>query len=243
MTDLYQIDDNFSSFQDENLMFLDEFIKRDSSFKSGLIFVDRKDFQNDEKEAIKKISDPNNQSWGILEDEVKAIIHEKERLVKEFTDFYTTVISHGDSLSSLTPHQIQYIIFKLKLRIRRLDCVIDTKYTSTKFTEKKTNRTYLMAKGYWIDNNGSRVRSISRGILNEESSITEIVMKLLKTNKKSIEVMQLERRAGYTPDFTVYDNHTEWFVEIKNKNMNDLVKSFIMFETWKLYKNEYKLLA
>jgi hypothetical protein len=100
-----------------------------------------------------------------------------------------------------------------------------------------------MAKGFWIDNDGTRVRSISRNITNIESSITELVFKILKMNNKSIILMELEKASKYKPDFTVYDGSKEWWVEIKNNNMNNLVKSFIMFETWKIYKNEYELLT
>ena len=55
--------------------------------------------------------------------------------------------------------------------------------------------------------------------------------------------MELEKSSGYKPDFIVYDGPKQWFVEVKNRNMNNMVKTFIMFETWKIYKNVYELLT
>ena len=98
-----------------------------------------------------------------------------------------------------------------------------------------------MAKGYWVDDNGKRVRKISRSIINTQATITELAIKLLKTNKKTIITLE-PARSGYKPDFVVFDKPKEWWVELKTNNMNDLVKSYIMFETWKEYKSEYDLL-
>ena len=240
---ILQINERFDSSLDENLKYLEEFSNKEFNLQSGLIFVDRKEFELDEKEARKKMSDPKNQSWGILEPEVNSIITEKQRLIIKFKEFYFSKISENPEFKNITVARLEDIVTKLMIRIKRLDCVIDTKFNSTQFLEKKTGHRYLMAKGFWIDNDGTRVRSISRNITNIESSITELVFKILKMNNKSIILMELEKASKYKPDFTVYDGSKEWWVEIKNNNMNNLVKSFIMFETWKIYKNEYELLT
>ena len=240
---ILQINERSDSSLDENLKYLEEFSNKEFNLQSGLIFVDRKEFELDEKEARKKMSDTKNQSWGILEPEVNSIITEKQRLINKFKEFYFSKISDNPGFKNITVAQLEDIVAKLMIRIKRLDCVIDTKFNSTQFLEKKTGHRYLMAKGFWINNDGTRVRSISRNITNVESSITELVLKILKMNNKSIILMELEKTSKYKPDFTVYDGSKEWWVEIKNNNMNNLVKSFIMFETWKIYKNEYELLT
>lgn len=243
MMSILQINEQSDSSLDENLKYLEEFSNKEFNLQSGLIFVDRKEFELDEKEARKKMSDTKNQSWGILEPEVNSMITEKQRLINKFKEFYFSKISDNPGFENITVAQLEDIVAKLMIRIKRLDCVIDTKFNSTQFLEKKTGHRYLMAKGFWINNDGTRVRSISRNITNVESSITELVLKILKMNNKSIILMELEKTSKYKPDFTVYDGSKEWWVEIKNNNMNNLVKSFIMFETWKIYKNEYELLT
>lgn len=242
MEDIIKIDAGYDSYQDENLCYLDEFSGKGLNLQSGLIFVDKIEFDLNMKEARKKLSDPKNQSWGILESEVKSMLKEKEKLIKLFKEFYSSKISENPKFTNLTPHQLEYLIKKLLIRIKRMDCVLDTKYNSTEFVEKKTGHRYLMAKGFWIKEDGTRVRSISRSITNVESSIIEVVMKILKTNKKSITLMELDKTSVYKTDFIVFDGSRQLFVEVKNKNMDNMVKTFIMFETWKLYKSEYELL-
>ena len=242
MKDIFKIDERFDSYQDENLNYLEEFSKKEFNQQSGLIFVDKKEFDANQVQARKKISDPKNQSWGILEKEVTDMIQEKNRLIKLFKDFYNSNVSENPELKNLPPHKLQYIVSKLMIRIKRLDCVMDTQYNSTEFNEKKTGHRYLMAKGYWVDNNGKRVRNISRSIMNKQDTITELAIKVLKVNHSSIVTLEPARSSGYKPDFVVFDKPKEWWVELKTKNMNDLVKSYIMYETWKIYKSEYELL-
>ena len=152
MTELFEIDKGFESYEDENIKYLEEFTKKKFDQRSGLIFVDKNEFENDEAQARKKISDPKNQSWGILESEVADMIQEKERLIRLFRQFYSSKVSESSASETLTPHQLQYIISRLVIRMKRLDCVIDTRYHSTEFLEKKTGHRYLMAKEIsWAD--------------------------------------------------------------------------------------------
>ncbi len=241
MTEIYEIDKGFESYEDENLKYLEEFAKKEFDQRSGLIFVAKKEFENDEAQARKKISNPKNQTWGILENEVSDMIQEKDRLIKLFREFYSSQASASLGSDTFTPRQIQYITSRLVIRMKRLNSVMDTRYNSTEFLEKKTGHRYLMAKGYWVDDNGKSVRKISRNIINTQATITDLAIKVLKTNKNTIVTLE-PARSGYKPDFVVFDKPKEWWVELKTKNMNDLVKSFIMFETWKVYKNEYELL-
>jgi hypothetical protein len=242
MKEIFQIVNGFESYQDENLKFVEEFSKKEFNQQSGLIFVEKQEFEINEQQARKKISDPKNQSWGILEKEVTDMIVEKDRLIKVFKDFYYSNISENQDLKNLSPHELQFIISRLVIRIKRLECVMDTQYNSTEFIEKKTGHRYLMAKGYWIDNNGKRVRKISRSIINTQAQITELALKVLKTNKNTIVTLEPARSSGYKPDLIVFDKPKEWWVELKTKNMNDFVKSYIMYETWKVYKSEHELL-
>jgi len=242
MNELFQIDKGFESYEDCNLRYVEEFSKKEFNQQSGLIFVEKKEFEINEQQARVKITNPKNQSWGILEKEVTDMIQEKGRLIKLFKDFYNSNVSENQDLNNPSPHEIQYMISRLMVRMKRLECVMDTQYNSTEFIEKKTGHKYLMAKGYWVDNNGKRVRNISRSIMNKQDSITELAIKVLKVNHSSIITHEPARSSGYKPDFVVFDKPKEWWVELKTKNMNDFVKSYIMYETWKVYKNEYELL-
>ena len=155
MKDLFQIDERFDSYQDENLKYVDEISKRVFDLHSGLIFVESKELESDYENAVKKLKDPSIQSWGILEKEVSGMLQELARLMRIFKGFYlTNADEYVHQSSSLSPQKIQYIINKLITRIKRLVCVLDPDYSIIKFNEKKSGNNYTQIKGYWIDNTG-----------------------------------------------------------------------------------------
>ena len=244
MKDIFQIDERFNKLQDENLKYIHEIENRVFDLHSGLIFVESKELESDYKSAIKKLQDPENQSWGILDTEITGIRQELARLVRIFKGYYLTNVNEYEHLSSnLSPQKIHYIINRLMIRIKRLVCVLDPDYSTIKFKDKKYRNNYNMIKGYWIDDNGKRVRSLSRNIGNTESSINELTMKLFKMNSKNVFVMEPEFGLKFRPDLKVNDGKTEWLVETKLQNIDSFIKTYVMFEFWKMYKEEYDLLS
>jgi hypothetical protein len=243
MTDIFQIDEGFDSLQDENLKYIEEVVNRTFELHSGLIFVESKELESDYRNAIKKLKDPKNQSWGILEQDVADILQELARLVRIFKGYYLTgVDKYVHPSSSLSPQKIQYITNKLMIRIKRLVCVLDPDYSIIKFKDKKTLNNYTMIKGYWINENGKRVRSISRNIGNTESTMNDLTIKLFEKNNKNLVQMEHESGSKFNVDLTVYDGKINWAVETKLMNQENFVKTFVMFEFWKVYKQEYELL-
>lgn len=243
MKDLFQIDEGFNTYQDENLKYIEEVLKREFLMEPGMIFVEALEMESDSKNAIKKLQDPKNQSWGILEKEVSEMFQELGKLIRLFEGFYTSNISDNRSLSNLTPMQIQYVINKNIIRIKRLVCVLDPGYSTIEYKDKKYGNNYTMIKGYWIDDNGKRVRSLSRNIGTKESSINELTMKLFKVNSEKITVYEPEFGLKFRPDLMVSDGKTRWMVETKLQNRNGFIRTYVMFELWKIYKEEYVLLT
>ena len=155
MKDIFKIDERFDSYQDENLKYVDEISKRVFDLHSGLVFVESKELESDYKTTIKKLQDPKNQSWGILQKEVSEMIQELGRLIRVFEGYYlTNVDEYEHPSSSLSPQKIQYIINQLMIRIKRLVCVLYSDYSIIKFNEKKSGMNYTQIKGYWINDNG-----------------------------------------------------------------------------------------
>jgi len=244
MKDIFKIDEKFDSYQDENLKYIKEVSERIFDLHSGLIFVESLELESDYKNAVKKLRDPKNQSWGILEKEVAGMNQELARLIRVFEGFYlTNVDEYKPNSSNLSPQKINYLINTLMIRIKRMICVLDPEYSVIKFKDKKTDNDYTMIKGYWINDEGKKVRSLSRNVGNTESSINELTMKLLKINKNNVIITEPEYSLRFRPDLRVNDGKTEWFVETKSMNIENLIRSFVMFENWKLYKEEYELLS
>jgi hypothetical protein len=242
MNDIFQIDEKFDLLQDENLKYIQEVSKRKFHLEPGMIFIESNEMEKDYKNSIKKLQDTKNQSWGILQKEVSGMFQELGRLIRLFESFYTMSISENEKLSNLSPQKIHYVINRIMIRIRRLVCVLDPDYSIINFKDKKTGNNYKMIKGYWINDNGERVRSISRNIGNTESSINELTMKLFKMNSKNVLMMEPESGLRYKPDLILFDGKTNWIVETKLQDIDNFIKTYVMFESWKIYKEEYELI-
>jgi hypothetical protein len=241
MKNIFQIDERFHSQEDKILKYVKEITSRDFSFPSGLIFLEYQELEYDLKGSIKKLQDPKNQTWGILQVEVSMMFQELGRLLRLFEGFYLGNLDGSDS-QNLSPQKINYLINRTLIRIKRLVCVLDPDYSKIKFQDKKSDNHYTMIKGYWINDEGKRERSMSRNIGNTEYSFKELTEKLFKLNMKNIVVFEPESIFRWNPDMIVSDGKNKWVVEFKLQNMDNFIKAFVMFEMWKMYKEEYELM-
>lgn len=240
MEGVFNIGDQFESNQDDNIKIVDMMTEIVFDPKSGFAIIDNKEFESNREEAIKKLQDPKNQSWGILENEITAINQERIRLGRDFKEYYVSnVDENAHPTSNLSPQKIYYIIKQLMIRIKRLELVLEPDYSVIKYDEKRNSENYTQIKGYWINDAGKRVRSISRSLGKTASEEEELVLKILDLNtNKDTKVTLLGRGA----DIQVNDGNNIWYVETKSKNRPSLIRNFVMFENWKIYKKEYKLL-
>lgn len=242
MKDILKIDEKFDSFQDENIKYIKELEKKVFDSNSGLIFVNSNEMETDFENAIKKLHDPKNQSWGILENERTKMFQELARMFRVFHGFYFTNLNEHPNLSSdMSPQKINYLIDKLMIRIKRMACVLDPDYSKITFKDKNSPNSYIMIKGYWFNDNGKRVRSISRNIGNSESSINELIQKLFKMNGNDVISYEPEFGLRLKPDLVVTDGTVKWYVETKLMNIDNFIRTFVMFEMWKEYKKEYNI--
>ncbi len=244
MEDIFKIDERFDLHQDSILKYVHEISNSDFIKESGLDFTDNRKSESNPKAAKNKLQEPKYQYWGILESKITAIRLEKTRLVKLIEDFYlTSVDEYVYRTSNMSPQKIQHILNKLLIRLKRLELVLNPDYSITKYDEKRNNKNYSQIKGYWINADGKRVRSISRSIGKTLSEDEEIAMKLLDVNtNKETKVTLLRRGAESIADLRVNDGNTIWLVELKSDNRPILIRNYVMFENWKIYKKEYKLL-
>ena len=239
MKDIFNIDKNYITFKDENLDFVDSLTMLEiDKYQSGIIFMKMEDFEKDFPESIKKLENIENQSWGILSEEVSKIHLEFGRLIRLFKDFYVFKLEFTEK--NFSPQEINYVIHKTIVRIKRLACVFNPEFSIITFTDKKTNITYEMIKGYWISDEGRKVRSLSRNVGKIGSSMIELTSKLFKLNNKHLTIYEPSFNQQYRPDLIVYDGTTKWIVETKMLDKGNFIKTYVMFELWKMYKEEYQ---
>ncbi len=251
MGNIFKILPDLSSYDDDILSYIESISKRDFSFPSGLIFVPYEDFERNFEEANRILHDKENQSWGIFQDEINKMGKELNELIQSFKDFYLSKTDYSDiSIQGLSPQEISYLIIKAVIRIKRLICVLDSDYSTIEFQDKKTKNKYTMIKGYYINENGVRKRIFSRNIGNKEQSLIELFQKVIKSNLKGVEVfenvrLQVEnRKFKYTVfDLFAIDGKRKWAIEFKNQNKDNLIRTFVMLEMWKLYQKSYELIS
>lgn len=239
MKDIFNIDKKYKSFKDENLDFVDSLTMLEANKPlSGFIFMKMEDFEKDIPGSIKKLQNIENQSWGILSEEVSKIYQEFARLIRSFKEYYTSKSDFTEK--NLSPHEVHYIVHKSIVRIKRIACVLNPEFSIITFTDKKTNNSYEMIKGYWINDEGRKVRSLSRNVGKVEASMIELTTKLFKLNKEHIITHEPSFNLHFRPDLIIFDGKTEWIVETKMLDKGNFVKTYVMFELWKMYKEEYK---
>ena len=224
--------------KDFNDIYIQEISEKNYESPSGLVFVHMDEVQKDVDSARKRLQDLNNQSWGILQPEVDQMKSEFRKLIDRFSEFYFNPTEN----SHMTPQQVHLQISQQLCRIKRMVCVLDSEFTTVKSFDKKSSNRYNMIRGYWVNDDGERVRSISRNVGNSESSLTDLVEKIIKINSQYKVIQDPGNVLGLRPDLMVSSEKDKWVVEIKSSNEDNILRSFVSFELWKMYKEIYDLL-
>lgn len=242
MKDLFQIDEKSKSFQDDYLKYIEEVSGRHFQLQSGMAFIDSREMDSNPKQSLLKFQDLQIQNWGIFEGELTKIHNEFQRLINLFNEFYNSKLSFNNSNSDLSPREIHYLTTKLIVRIKRMAYVLDPDYTIIKFKNNKSGIKYEMIKAYWINDNGEKVRDITRNVGSLESTTVDFVEKILKSNFRGLIQFQPQDNSKSKYDLMISDGKTNWMVQFKLKDKKSFIRTFVMFELWKLYNEEYVLL-
>lgn len=242
MKTIFTIPKDLSLVKDAVLDFIEEVSKQDFNLSSGLVFVQLMGASNDFS-AIKKELQEGDQSWGVLTELIESMQEELQKLVQQFMEFYKTKSDYASyNNDGLSPLEINYLINAALIRIKRMLCVLNPDYNKIDFQDKKTTNRYTMIKGYWIDDQGAKKRSFSRSISNTEASLEDLISKIIKSHVKNSVIIEPEKSFTFRPDLIVADGESRWAVEIKLKTKESLIRTIVMLEMWKLYKQTYELI-
>lgn len=239
METMFDLDKDFTSHKDEILNLIEETSSKKFELTSGLSFSQMETYKEEHRYYIEKVFGEYKESWGLLNSDISKIPLELNALLIEFKKFYLTRSEN----KSFTPQEINYIIHKTMIRLNRMLCVVNPEYTTTEFYDKKSEKSYKMIKGYWIDDEGKRVRSLSKNIGNVEASINELIQKLFRSNLKNLTFYEPENPTSDREDLIVFDGKTKWSVETKMLNLDHYIQNFVSLEMWKRYKEKYVLLV
>jgi hypothetical protein len=242
MKNIFTIPRDLSSTKDDVLKEIKEALTLDFNFSSGLVFVKLQGGSSDFV-SIRKELQEGEPSWGVLAPLIESMQKELKSFAQLFEQFYTTKSDYKTvSSGGLSPLEINHLINEALVRIKRMRCVLNPEFSIIDFQDKKTTNRYTMIKGYWIDDQGAKKRSFSRSISNAEASLEELIAKAVKSHIKNSVVIENDKSFNFRPDLIVADGENRWAVEIKLRTRESIIKTIVMLEMWKLYKQTYELI-
>ena len=228
----------FTTKNGEYLTFI-ESMKNSKMKFSGLRILDKAVFEKMTREQFGKWSQNLPENFDGLKDEYALIEEEIRKHCEIASSLYTYKMDekvHGMSLFDLI-NQFEASL----LPLRKLSQILEPQVTISTTVHPRTNITYAVVKGYWIDAAGNLKRSVNRNIGVEEWKLAELATKMFTPLGFTSYVPAVRMENGVMVDMVISKGDKSWVVEIKETDRKEFVKTYISLELWKEYKKEYQL--
>ncbi|CAM3728632.1 hypothetical protein [Aquirufa aurantiipilula] len=216
-------------------------------FKNGKSFVS---FPADEIEglSIKEIMEKYEAgkfSANILDGFRKKIFAERDILVKDVLNFYTTKLHFKNKESALTPEDIYLLIEAKKTRLKRLIMVIEPDFYPT-ITKKSNGDEYDLVKLNWIGDDGLKFIKVSKtfgqkGELGLEFSMKKVINDYFTTEAQQSTDWKLKQSFARSlrADHVASVDGKTWVFEFKLTDKKEFIKTALRFELWDMYFQTY----
>ena len=204
---------------------------------SGLRILDKAVFEKMTREEFGKWSQKQPENFDGLKEEYALIEEEIRKHCEIASSLYTYKMDekvHGMSLCDL----IKQFEASL-LPLRKLSQILQPQVTISKTVHPRTNITYAVVKGYWIDAAGNLKRSVNRNIGVEEWKLAELATKMFSPLGFTYFEPAVKMGNGVMVDMVISKGDKSWVVEIKEIDRDAFIKTFISLELWRMYKKEY----
>jgi hypothetical protein len=204
---------------------------------SGLRILDKAVFEKMTREEFGKWSQKQPENFDGLKEEYALIEEEIRKHCEIASSLYTYKMDekvHGMSLCDLI-NQFEASL----LPLRKLSQILQPQVTISKTVHPRTNITYAVVKGYWIDAAGNLKRSVNRNIGVEEWKLAELATKMFSPLGFTYFEPAVKMGNGVMVDMVISKGDKSWVVEIKETDRDAFIKTFISLELWRMYKKEY----
>jgi hypothetical protein len=204
---------------------------------SGLRILDKAVFEKMTREEFGKWSQKQPENFDGLKEEYALIEEEITKHCEIASSLYTYKMDekvHGMSLCDLI-NQFEASL----LPLRKLSQILQPQVTISKTVHPRTNITYAVVKGYWIDAAGNLKRSVNRNIGVEEWKLAELATKMFSPLGFTYFEPAVKMGNGVMVDMVISKGDKSWVVEIKETDRDAFIKTFISLELWRMYKKEY----
>jgi hypothetical protein len=176
----------------------------------------------------------------------KKVVNERDSLVKEALEFYTSKLQFNDANSAMSPEEVYQLIESKIIRIKRLMMVFEPEFYPS-VTKKANGEEYDMVKIFWINDSNKKYIKISKtyglkGKAGLESSMKKLIRDYIVSDaeysKDEFKLLQQSGRQIRT-DLLVSIDGKEWIIEFKLINKDEFIKTAMRFELWDYYYQTY----
>jgi hypothetical protein len=195
-------------------------------------------------ELIKKF-DAGKFSATILDGFKKKVVDERDSLIKEALDFYSTKLQFNDANTAMTPEEVYQLIEAKIIRIKRLMMVFQPDFYPS-VTKKANGEEYDMVKLNWIGDDNLKFIKISKtyglkGKAGLESSVRKVIRDYFVADAQDlVDWKQLQKFAReLNADQLVSIDGKKWVIEIKHINKDEFITAAMRLELWDYYYQTY----
>ena len=184
----------------------------------------------------------DNTSFDGFKREYELIGHEIDRHIGIITSFYLSEIACGDlEKQKISLKEQLYALEGISIPLRKLSLIVDPNYTASTAVHSRSKIKYAVVKAYWINEAGELKRSVNKNLGNNEWDFSEIAAKMFSSFGFESYVPAKPMGDGILVDMVLMKNNKKWIVEIKSKDKDTFIKTFVSLELWRMYKKEYDI--
>lgn len=181
---------------------------------------------------LMKVYQPENELFKESFDEIKSEILSLSQKMNDFIHSKVVninVIDHYD------------ILYKLIIRVYRLLEIINPDFSISKTVNKRVQREYDTAKGFWITDDGNRERVFNKNFGQRSNDLEEYVSRLLIRLGFDVSTIKHSKYEGIPIDFMITKENDKYLCEVKMRNIDLFFNTFMTLEMFLYYKKIYDL--
>lgn len=201
------------------------------------------------RDEIQKTLKPKGSNDNFLNGIYSEIDQERLQLIEEVESFYSSPVNSDFFLKNdFTINDIIKKTNDFAIQLMKLLLVYSPDFYKSFSSKKGSDLKYDMVKINWIDDDGKKFRKFAKNYGKEGREGTEkSFIKILEEYLDNTSEPQVEKRFKTVDDLPLYFdlyitvNGVDWVFETKRSSKEDFINTAVILETWRLYKNDYKV--
>lgn len=200
---------------------------------SGCVFISLKESEEMGEAYTNKILSQYQSDYDVFKD---IFLEIKEELISTSINLHQLLTSESLNQGSLI---VQYqLFFKYIIRVYRLLELVKPDYVISITHNTKVQKLYETAKGFWITDQGKRLRLFNKNFGKRSDEFHDYVSKLLV--RCGFDVLpEIRKYEKIIFDFLISKEGKSYFCEIKIRNIDLFLDTFMTIEMWLHYKKTY----